>query len=248
MMNSTNKLSVIIPLYNAGDDFRTCMESLITQTSTALEIIIINDGSTDNSVEIAKHYAENYPHVRLLHQANAGASVARNRGIEVATGKYVAFVDADDEVYPTMYETLMTMALEDDLDVAQCNADWCFRETGETRQSIPSDRLRSTGVLTGPDWLRMGLSSRRWTHVVWMGVYRRDVIVKNNIKFIAGLHHQDIVWTTEFMFNALRARYTEQSLYKYYLHNTSVSRLHRQGNKTLIINVTILRLPACWRN
>ena len=130
MMNSTNKLSVIIPLYNAGDDFRTCMESLITQTWTALEIIIINDGSTDNSVEIAKHYAENYPHVRLLHQANAGASVARNRGIEVATGKYVAFVDADDEVYPTMYETLMTMALEDDLDVAQCNADWCFRETG----------------------------------------------------------------------------------------------------------------------
>ena len=192
MMNSTNKLSVIIPLYNAGDDFRTCMESLITQTWTALEIIIINDGSTDNSVEIAKHYAENYPHVRLLHQANAGASVARNRGIEVATGKYVAFVDADDEVYPTMYETLMTMALEDDLDVAQCNADWCFRETGETWQSIPSDRLRSTGVLTGPDWLRMGLSSRRWTHVVWMGVYRRDVIVKNNIKFIAGLHHQDI--------------------------------------------------------
>ncbi len=79
----------------------------------------------------------------------------------------------------------------------------------------------------------MGLSSRRWTHVVWMGVYRRDVIVKNNIKFIAGLHHQDIVWTTEFMFNALRARYTEQSLYKYYLHNTSVSRLHRQGNKNL---------------
>lgn len=233
MMNSTNKLSVIIPLYNAGDDFRTCMESLITQTWTALEIIIINDGSTDNSVEIAKHYAENYPHVRLLHQANAGASVARNRGIEVATGKYVAFVDADDEVYPTMYETLMTMALEDDLDVAQCNADWCFRETGETRQSIPTDRLRSTGVLTGPDWLRMGLSSRRWTHVVWMGVYRRDVIVKNNIKFIAGLHHQDIVWTTEFMFNALRARYTEQSLYKYYLHNTSVSRLNRQGNKNL---------------
>lgn len=233
MMNSTNRLSVIIPLYNAGNDFKACMESLIAQTWTALEIIIVNDGSTDNSVDIAKYYAENYPHVRLLHQANAGASVARNRGMDIATGKYIAFVDADDLVYPHMYETLMTMALEDDLDVAQCNAAWSERDTGVTWQSIPTDRIRSTGVLTGPDWLRMALSSRRWTHVVWMGVYRREVIEKNNIRFIPGLHHQDIVWTTEFMFNALRARYTEESLYKYFLHNNSVSRLKRQGNKNL---------------
>ncbi|EAZ5330799.1 glycosyltransferase [Salmonella enterica] len=229
MKNSKTKVSIIIPLYNAGADFNACMASLIAQTWSALEIIIVNDGSTDHSVEIAKHY----PHVRLLHQANAGASVARNLGLQAATGDYVAFVDADDLVYPKMYETLMTMALNDDLDVAQCNADWCARKTGHVWQSIPTDRLRSTGVLSGPDWLRMALASRRWTHVVWMGVYRRALIIDNNITFVPGLHHQDILWSTEVMFNATRVRYTEQSLYKYFLHDNSVSRLQRQGNKNL---------------
>lgn len=233
MMNSEVKLSVIIPLYNAGNDFNACMESLLAQTWPNLEIIIVNDGSTDHSAEIAKYYADNYPHIHLLHQSNAGASVARNRGMKAATGDYLAFVDADDLVYPTLYETLMGMALQDSLDVAQCNSDWCVRDTGETWQSIPTDRISSTGVLNGPDWLRMALASRRWTHVVWMGVYRRDLIEKNNIEFTPGLHHQDIVWTTEVMFNARRVRYTEQSLYKYFLHHCSVSRLKRQGNKNL---------------
>ncbi|MGL5601148.1 MAG: glycosyltransferase [Silvania sp.] len=233
MKNNANKLSVIIPLYNAGHDFKACMESLIAQTWNDLEIIIVNDGSTDGSVEIAQSYVDAYPHVRLLHQANAGASVARNRGLAAATGEYIAFVDADDLVYPDMYETLMKMMLEDNLDVAQCNSDWSYRETGNTWQSIPPERVRSTGVLTGPEWLRMALKSRRWTHVVWMGIYRREIIINNNITFIPGLHHQDIVWTTEFMFNAKRARYTEQSLYKYFLHDNSVSRLKRQGDKNL---------------
>lgn len=233
MMNSPATLSVIIPLYNAGDAFTACMESLLAQSWTALEIIIVNDGSTDHSADIAHAYAEKYSHIKLIHQANGGASVARNRGLDAATGEYIAFVDADDLVYPEMYETLMNMALTDSLDVAQCNADWCNRSNGHTWLSIPLDRVRSTDVMTGPDWLRKGLASRRWTHVLWMGVYRHDLIKRCNIRFVPGLHHQDILWSTEFMYNAQRARYTEKPLYKYFLHDNSVSRLQRSGQKKL---------------
>lgn len=232
-MNDSRKLSIIMPLYNAGNEFIVCMDSLLAQTWRDLEIIIVNDGSTDNSGELAQRYADAYPHVHLIHQSNGGASVARNRGMEVASGDYVAFVDADDIVYPMMYETLMNMALKDSLDVAQCNADWCDRRTGDTWLSIPTERLRSTGVLSGPQWLRRALASKRWTHVVWMGVYRRELINQLNLKFIPGLHHQDIIWSTEFMYNARRARYIEQPLYKYFLHEQSVSRLKRRGGKNV---------------
>lgn len=226
-------LSVIMPLYNTGEPFIACMDSLIAQTWKNLEIIIVNDGSTDNSAELAQSYADRYPHVHLLHQRNGGVSAARNTGMKVARGEYIAYVDGDDIAYPEMYETLMTMALKDNLDVAQCNADWCIAETGHTWASIPTDRIRSTGVMTGPDWLRKALASRRWRHVVWMGVYRHQTIRDAGLTFLSGLHHQDIIWTTEFMFNAKRARYTEIPLYKYFLHGASVSRLPRTGLKNL---------------
>lgn len=82
-----------------------------------MEIIIINDGLMDNFVEIVKYYVENYLYVCLLYQVNVGVSVVCNRGIEVVMGKYVVFVDVDDEVYFIMYEMLMIMVLEDDFDV-----------------------------------------------------------------------------------------------------------------------------------
>lgn len=102
-----------------------------------LEIIIVNDGSTDNSAELAQAYADRYPHVHLLHQRNGGVSAARNTGMAVAKGEYIAYVDGDDIAYPEMYETLMNMALQDNLDVAQCNADWCIAETGHTGHLFP---------------------------------------------------------------------------------------------------------------
>ncbi|XNM69279.1 glycosyltransferase [Escherichia coli] len=226
-------LSVIMPLYNTGEPFIACMDSLIAQTWKNIEIIIINDGSTDNSAELAQSYADRYPHVHLLHQRNGGVSAARNTGMKVAKGEYIAYVDGDDIAYPENVRNADEYGAQGQSGRDECNADWCIAETGKTWQSIPTDRIRWTGVMTGPDWLRKGLASRRWRHVVWMGVYRHQTIRDAGLSFIPGLHHQDIIWTTEFMFNAKRARYTEVPLYKYFLHDASISRLPRTGLKNL---------------
>ena len=178
-------------MFNAGADFTGCINALLAQTLTSLEIIIVDDGSTDGSGERADALAQQYPYP-VIHQPNGGVSRARNAGLAVARGKYVSFPDADDTMDPAMYQTLVDMAERDRLDAAQCNAEWFFKASQTIKPMIPRDRLTSTGVLSGPEWLNKALKTRRYLHVVWLGIYRRELIEQLNLQFEPGLHHQDI--------------------------------------------------------
>lgn len=233
MSENAPLLSIISPMYNAGAMLETFMQSLLAQTLSSLEIIIVDDGSTDGSGERADAYAQQHSHVRVIHQANGGVSRARNAGLAVARGKYVTFPDADDTMNPAMYQTLVEMAESDELDAAQCNAEWFFKASQTTKPLIPLDRLSSTQVLSGPEWLNTALQTHRYMHVVWLGIYRRELIEQLNLTFEPGLHHQDIPWTTEFMFNVKRVRYTDQMLYRYYMHDASISNRKRTGQRNV---------------
>lgn len=105
------KLSVIVPVYNSEEEIRDCLDSLVEQTEKDIEIIVIDDKSTDNSLEIVKSYGRKYPNIRIYqNERNLGQGETRNRGIEVATGDYIAFLDSDDYVNPGMYEELLQVA------------------------------------------------------------------------------------------------------------------------------------------
>ncbi len=233
MSENAPLLSIISPMYNAGAMLETFMQSLLAQTLSSLEIIIVDDGSTDGSGDRAEAYAQQHSHVRVIHQANGGVSRARNAGLAVARGKYVTFPDADDTMNPAMYQTLVEMAESDELDAAQCNAEWFFKASQTTKPLIPLDRLTSTTVLSGPEWLNKALITHRYMHVVWLGIYRRELIEQLNLTFEPGLHHQDIPWTTEFMFNVKRVRYTDQMLYRYFMHDASISNRKRTGQRNV---------------
>lgn len=230
---SVPELSVIIPMYNAGKSFEPFMASLLAQTLHSLEIIIVNDGSTDESAAMAHRYATEHAHIQVIDQENGGVSRARNAGMAVARGEYVTFPDADDKLAPEMYSKLMAMARADNLDIAQCNAERVFWGGDNAKPLIPTDRLQSTPVLNGAEWLGKALATNRYLHVVWLGIYRRSLINDLNLQFEPGLHHQDIPWTTELMLNARRVRYTDEVMYRYYVHDQSISNQKRTGQRNV---------------
>ena len=131
-----SKISVIVPVYNAEQYFRECIDSILRQTYTDFELIIVDDGSTDRSGDIADKYAVADKRVRVLHKQNGGQSSARNAGLDICTGKFIAFVDADDYIHSEMLARLMNMVLENDCQVAIC-------QYKRVREIVHVDNLKS---------------------------------------------------------------------------------------------------------
>lgn len=129
-------VSVIIPVYNQEKYLRKCLDSVCNQSLQNIEVICVNDGSTDNSKEILENYAKQDSRIHILSQKNQGAGAARNLGMQVARGKYLSFLDSDDIFEPLMLETMVRAIEKDDADVLVCRADRFDTNTG-IRESMP---------------------------------------------------------------------------------------------------------------
>ena len=133
------KISVIVPVYKAEDVLMKCVESILTQTYTNLEVILVDDGSPDHSGAICDQYVKKDSRVKVIHKKNGGVSSARNYGLNIATGDYCTFVDSDDYIDPTMYENMMKKAKQFDCDVVMCD---CVKEYGD-RGEVYTHEIRS---------------------------------------------------------------------------------------------------------
>ena len=115
-----NKISIIVPIYNSEEYLTKCIESIICQTYRDLEIILIDDGSTDSSPDICDRYKSADERIIVIHKENGGNTSARKAGLAIATGEYVGFVDSDDWIEPAMYETLYGICSENNLEMISC--------------------------------------------------------------------------------------------------------------------------------
>lgn len=222
-MSSHPVLSIVVAVYNGEKFLPHFFDSLLAQNLSNWELIVVNDGSKDNSEDVIRQYQDKFSNFKMLTQENQGVSVARNTGMLEATGQYITFPDIDDEISPKMYGRLLEIALASDLDVATCNGTYIYTNGDAPKAIFPPNKVPSTGVISGPQWLEIGLSSRKFLHVTWLNLYRLELIRQYNFSFEPKLHHQDIPWTTELLLVAKKVQFINEQYYDYLIHNQSVS-------------------------
>lgn len=206
-------LSLIVPVYNVAPFLPRFLESLATLESGTAEIVVVDDGSTDECPRLLAEFANGRSHVRVVRQQNGGLSAARNAGLAVATGRYVAFADSDDWFDPGYYERLLGLCVAHQLDMAVGNGMYQFE--GRRSDCPIFDDAPPAGVIRGADFLRARLRSRNLLHMVWMHVYRRELIESRAMRFVAPLIHEDVPWTTRMLLASDRLMYDPTPGYHY---------------------------------
>src|SRR5690606_34237575 len=223
------KVSVVVPVYNVEKYIDRCMESLLHQTLIDIEVILVNDGSPDNSPLICDEYAKKDRRVKVVHKLNGGLGYARNSGIEIAKGEYIAFVDSDDYVDTNMYKTLYDVAKNNDSDTVFCGFNrelkkGKFFPVSECKELVQHEGEEEIGKLL-LDFIASKPEDsveRKYAMSVWHGIYKLDIIRENNIRFVSEREYasEDLPFQIDFFKKANRINFIPDVFY-YYCYNDS---------------------------
>ncbi len=207
------KVSIIMPVYNTGKYLRRCLTALVNQTLEDIEIVAVNDGSTDNSLQILQEYAEQYDIIRVLTKENGGQATARNLGIRECRGEYIGFADSDDYVDTTMFEKMYSLAKEKDCDLVECYFHYLQETDGEPLVLPPRGRVRE--YQNQQDMLIDPQVSP------WNKLYRREVLLQPDMNFPEGLIYEDTAFYIKTIPHVKKAAYLDEQLVYYFLRGNS---------------------------
>lgn len=210
------KISIIVPIYNVEKYLDDCLKSIIEQTYKNLEIILINDGSTDNSLKICYKYKKIDKRIILIDNKNHGVSYSRNKGIDVATGKYIVFIDSDDTIDKNYISELANVNKEDFYDIVMVNFKDVFIENDKKRVEYNNIDVNSLSGKFFNDYYYIKSIVRS----PWGKLFKRDIIEKNNIKFPVEISlGEDYVFNMQYYRFVKQYRYVNKYLYNYFHRN-----------------------------
>lgn len=230
---SQAKISVIVPVYNVDRFLDRCLISITGQTFKDLEIILVDDGSPDNSPQMCEEWAKKDNRIRVIHKENGGLGFARNSGMEIATGEFIAFVDSDDYIEFDMYEKLYQEAEKSDSDIVYSG----FNYIASNGQKTVFTENEKTVYWEGPQQVRefaldmmasgpYEKATRKYEMSVWRAIYKRDILVRNNIVFHSerDVLSEDIVFDEELFHHINKIAHIPYAFYNYCQNNGSLTK------------------------
>lgn len=226
-------ISIIVPVYNTEKYLKKCVDSLVCQTYRHLEIILVDDGSTDKSGLICDEYARQDDRIRVIHRDNSGAAASRNAGLDMATGDYVGFVDSDDWVLPQMYEKMLCAAEELNADIVISgfivdNLIWQRRLCDDTQRVFDNKSL-VRAYLTEP-YVGNGVVNK---------LYRKDVV--GDLMFPVMRRNEDVAFTMQILSRSQKAACLNECYYVQYLREGSLERSRIGKNDLLAFDAIHLK-------
>ncbi len=210
-------ISVIIPVYKVEKYMDKCIQSVVNQTYKDLEVILVDDGSPDSCPRKCDEWGKEDQRIRVLHKKNGGLSDARNRGIDIASGEYIAFVDSDDWIAPTMFEQMYQKISENDADMAICRYKKIF-DDGHSEECAPFGK--ADRVLDTRDALTLLLEDSVITSHVWRKLYKRELITPN--LFPVGKYYEDVFIMPELIMKSKKVVCMNEVFYYYRQNNDGI--------------------------
>lgn len=219
-----NKLiSVIIPVYNVHSYLRRCLDSVVNQTYKNIEILLVDDGSTDNSAQICLEYEKKYKNVIYLYKKNGGLSDARNYGIKHSKGDYIAFVDSDDYIDPEMYQYLLSDMIKYNADIATCS----YQEFSNEFVFENSFSDCKVEVYDRKEGVRNLFRADKYCNYAWNKLYKRELFT--DITYPTGKKMEDLGTTYLLFLNSKKITYRHYKAYFYYQRKDSI--IHSADNQ-----------------
>ncbi|MHB0809375.1 MAG: glycosyltransferase [Facklamia hominis] len=243
-------ISVVMPVYNVEKYLEAALKSVENQTYKNIEVILINDGSSDNSLSIAQGFKERSTlNIKIFSQNNRGVSSARNKGLSLATGKYIYFFDSDDLIDSNMIESVITTMEMYQLDAVRFNAE-IFYDQNEViyRTSLDqyrSNELKENYLYNSSDFFRCQLII---PCSVCIYVFRTSILRNNNVQFYEGIIHEDELFTPVALANARRIMYLNNDYFKRRYRPNSIMTQEDSSRKHAIGYLTVIRQFICYSN
>lgn len=236
-MKYTELISIVVPVYNVEKYLEKCIDSIIAQTYDNIEIILVNDGSTDDSADIIAHFEAVDSRIKSYYQENGGLSAARNTGINNANGRYIAFVDSDDYIHPRMLEILYNNLVSTGSDISVCDLFW-INEGKKTEEFIDNNIT----VYNGINVLRKLIRDDLISVVAWNKLYKSEIF--DELRYPVGRLHEDEFVIHKILSQCNRSVYTTAKLYYYIKREGSI--VAKTSSKKLEDAMCAFSQRFCW--